>query len=89
MEFEQRIADLFSRPPSPVSLVSGRPLGLSFSHEMVFRALQPDPGLGPFLRVFLWLDLDLKLPPGPSVRALGIAPRLPSGAGVLPPRGSC
>lgn len=63
------MTDSFSRPPSPASWVSCRPPGLSLSHEMVFGALQPDPGLGPFLRVFLGLDLDLKLPPGPSVRA--------------------
>lgn len=48
---------------SPASLVPGQPLGLCCSHEMLFGALEPDRRRGPFFKVFLRLDLCLKLPP--------------------------
>lgn len=83
----RRITDLSSSLSSLASLVPGQLLGLCCSHETLFGALEPDRRLGPFFRVFLGLDLGLKLSQCGAPKASAIVPDSPVWAGAAP-RGS-
>lgn len=72
---------------SLASLVPGQPLGLCCSHETLFGALEPDRRLGPFFRVFLGLDLGLKLPQCGAPQGLRHCPQTAQCGREPPPGG--